>query len=127
MPEAKRYTADLRKTVRLPRPDGALVRADDEIELHRSETSFLGTNQRMLEHQAGYTLALGLRRCHVPAICNVIPASRLVRTQIVRSKNIDVVLCDESLVVSPTPVGDSVGFVDISSDGVGFARSENWS
>ena len=61
MPEAKRYTADLRKTVRLPRPDGALVRADDEIELHRSETSFLGTNQRMLEHQAGYTLALGLR------------------------------------------------------------------
>ena len=127
MPEAERYAADLRKPVRLPRPDRALVGADDEIELHGTEASFLGSAQRMLEHQTGDTPALGLLGCHVPAICNVIAASSVVCTQIVRSKNIGLVLCNKSLVVSPTPIGDSVSFVDVPGNGVGFSSTEDWS
>jgi len=53
MSEAERYAADLRKTVRLPRPDRALVSAYDEIELHGAEASFPRADQRMLKHQAG--------------------------------------------------------------------------
>src|ERR1700722_20186410 len=80
MPETEWEAADLRKPVRLPRPDRALVGADDEIELHGTEASFFGSAQRMLEHQTGDTLALRLRRCHVPAICDVIAASSVVCT-----------------------------------------------
>ena len=56
----------------------------------------------------------------------MIAASSLVCTQIVRSENIGVVLCNKSLVVSPTPIGDSVGFVDVPSNGIGFSSAEDW-
>jgi hypothetical protein len=80
----------------------------------------------MLEHQTGDAAAFGLRRCHIPAICNVIAASSLVCTQKIRSNNIGVVLCNKSLVVSPTPKGDSVGLVDVPSNGVGFSGAKDW-
>ena len=127
MSEGERQASDLRKTISLPRPDRALVGADDKIELHGTEASLLGSDERMFEHQAGDTLALRLRRRHVSTICDVIPGSSLVCTQKVRSENIGVVFRNESLVVPSAPIGDSISFVDVPGNGVGFPSTEHGS
>src|SRR5215470_891728 len=65
----------------LPQFHSALVRANDEIELHGAKPALPCPLQRVRAHRATHAAARRMRRGHVPAIRNVCSAALLIGLQ----------------------------------------------
>src|SRR5438105_3958224 len=79
--EGLRKAAHNFKAKTLPQPDGALVRADHEVELHSAKPTLSRALQRMRAHGASHSPARRVRRGHVAAIGYVRAPSFLIGFQ----------------------------------------------
>jgi hypothetical protein len=110
----------------LPKAYGAVVGADDEIELHGAKAAFAGTLQGMLAHSSGDASACSGGRGDVAAIGDVRSASFLVGLQIVGTDDFVLILGDKDLTFGREPIRESALLVHVARKSVGFARADNW-
>src|SRR5713226_9278642 len=110
MLEGSWQTPDNFKAKALPQPDGALVGADYEIELHRAKSARPRAVQRMRAHRSGHAAAHRRNGCHVAAIGDVRSAALLVCLEAVSSNDVAIVLCDEHFTLGRQPVRERARF-----------------
>src|SRR5215469_5892013 len=96
--------ADDLKAVFLPEADGAIVIADNEVELHRSKITCTGLFDRVDTHRAGNSAADGGRRGHVSTIRHMRSAASLACPQVVRAEYDAILFGDEDFVLRVQPV-----------------------
>src|SRR5579885_1699996 len=104
----------------------ALVRAYDEIELHRRKSHRARLFERVFAHPAGHTPAARGGRGDVAAICDMPAAARLVRLQEIGAKNLAVFLQHEDRVAGGAPIGERRLAAHVARDRVGLAGAEGW-
>jgi hypothetical protein len=66
------------ETEGLPKAHGALVRADDKVELHGAETAIPSMCRRMLTHAPSDASALGGGMGHVATVSHMASAAQLI-------------------------------------------------
>src|SRR5579875_2920843 len=69
------------KSAALPESDGALIGADDEVELHGAKGTAPGVVERVHTHRSRDASARGSRRSDVTAIGHMGTASHLIRAE----------------------------------------------
>lgn len=124
--KGKRQAADNFETEARPQFNGALVGADDEVELHRAEAAFPGSLERMEAHLAGDAAALRGGRGDVAAIGHVRPSTQLVRFQEIGPQHLAVFLPHESFFIRGEPVFERLLFAHVARKGVGLPKPNHW-
>src|SRR5579872_664873 len=109
----------------LPEPDGALIRADDKIKLHREKTALSRMVQGMGAHCAGHTASGSAGGDHVSAVGNVRSTALLIGAQEVGSEHCALLLGYEGFVARRKPVGKSFVPLHIPGQSIGLARSND--
>src|SRR5262249_3297533 len=113
------------EAIRLPRPNRALVGADDEIELHGAEAAVSRARKRMFEHRTREAAPLRGLCGHVTAVRDVAAATRLVRAQEVGPQNHASVFGDEDLVIAARPVLERALARDVTRKCVGLPCAQH--
>src|ERR1700694_2732034 len=108
MLEGSRKTADDFKSEILPKPDGALVGADDKIELHGTESASFSVVERMHTHRTRHASAGGAKGGHVAAIGYVRASSLLIGVQEIGPDHFLVFFGNEYFIAGGEPVGESL-------------------
>ena len=121
--ERTRESADYSETKRLPEMNRDVIRAHDEIELHRSEATALCVAQRMLAECAADAAAA--HRCRVAAIRDVRAAALLVRAKKVGSANRTAFVRNEHLMVAGEPVSKRIEPLHRSWQRIGRALTDD--
>src|SRR6266850_4846255 len=125
MLECSGKASDNFKSEGLPQTHGALVGADDEIELHRAKSALSRSAQRMRAHRAGHAAARRRHGCHVAAVGDVRSATLLVRLQAVRANELAIIFRDKNFALGRKPVRQRAFLVHVGWQGVGLARPDD--
>jgi hypothetical protein len=102
--KSRRKSANDLKPKTLPQLYGSLVRADDEVKLHRPEAGTLRLIFGVDTHRSGDTTTGSMSCRHVSAVAHVGTATALICPKIVGPEYVTIFLSDENLIASREPI-----------------------
>src|SRR5262245_31260553 len=94
----------------LPYANSSFVGAHDKVELNRAIAAGFCVFERMRTHGSRNAAAARPGSRHVPAVCDMRSAPRLIGPQVVRTQDLPLGFRDEYLVIWCAPVSKAVAF-----------------
>ena len=122
----ERQAANGFKAEGFPKRYGACVGADDEVELHSAIAALSRIIEGVLTHRTSYAATRCSSTCHVPAVADVLAATRLIGANVVGAHDLAIVLSYERLPVVAQPIRERVTFGHFAIQRVCLACTDSW-